>query len=71
MHYHNMFNIRNHYCLGNVLQRLNDFNYNVGENKPVYIYISNQNRGSILVVLKYGDRKSVKSKIYWRLISIL
>lgn len=71
MHYHNMFNIRNHYCLDNVLQRLNDFNYNVGENKPVYIYISNQNRGSILVVLKYGDRKSVKSKIYWRLISIL
>lgn len=34
-----MFNIRTHYCLGNVLQRLNDFNYNVGENKPVYIYI--------------------------------
>lgn len=34
-----MFNIRNHYCLDNVLQRLNDFNYNVGENKPVYIYI--------------------------------
>lgn len=39
MHYHNMFNIRNHYCLGNVLQRLNDFNYKVGENKPVHIFI--------------------------------
>lgn len=39
MHYHNMFNIRNHYCLGNVLQRLNDFNHKVGENKPVYIFI--------------------------------
>lgn len=62
-----MLNIRTHYFLGNVLQRLNDFNYNVGENKPVYIYISNQNRGSILVVLKYGNRKSVKSKTYKRL----
>lgn len=39
MHYHNMFNIRNHYCLGNVLQRLNDFNYKVGENKPVHTFI--------------------------------
>lgn len=39
MHYHNMFNIRNHYCLDNVLQRLNDFNYKVGENKPVHIFI--------------------------------
>lgn len=29
-----MFNIRTHYCLDNVLQRLNDFNYKVGENKP-------------------------------------
>lgn len=41
MYYYNMFNIRNYYCLGNVLERFNDFNYNVGENKLVYIYILN------------------------------
>lgn len=40
-----IFNIRNHYCLGNVLQRLNDFNYKVGENKPVHIFIYKTKKG--------------------------